>query len=342
MTFRTREAARVYRLRTELFSPAACGSLGRDQHHFDAGFEKDNIYSGFRQDALEFFKARRIKWHGAGSCDTSIVSSQVACLNSFFPFTSDPVALKGWLSKLYPDLEEVLPISSKLELPLTGGIQPYVTFEWIGEKNYLNERWGSRGQNCTSVDVMFRFRTKANKIHIVIAEWKYCERDETARYQHVSSSGTDRVATYRPHLDASSCQMSLGNVRFEDLFFNPIYQFMRQQLLASAMEREQEMDADIVSVLHIAPRANDGLLNMALCRKVASGVSTVGEVWSTIAKPGRFKSVATEDLIPLLVQSGANPAWSAYLHKRYGAIGKPHLENESGIELKPAPLLHGS
>jgi hypothetical protein len=305
-----------------LFSPAASQSLSRDHHHFDAGFEQENIYGGFRQDALDFFKARKIKWHGSGSCDASIVSSQTACLNSFFPFTSDPVALKAWLAKLYPDLEEVLPISSKLEPPLTSGGQPYVTFEWIGEKNYLNERWGSRGQNCTSVDVMFRFRNTQNKIHIVIAEWKYCESDEKAKYQHISSSGTDRVATYRPQLTASGCQVSLGNVRFEDLFFNPLYQFMRQQLLASAMEREREMDADIVSVLHIAPRANDGLLNLALAQKVALG-TTVGDVWKTIAKPGRFKSVATEDLIPLLVQSGANPVWSEYLDKRYGGIGNP-------------------
>ncbi len=318
--FRTREAARIYGLRTELFSPAACQSLCRDHHHLDAGFEEENIYNGFRQDALEFFKARKIKWHGSGSCDTSIVSSQTACLNCFFPFTDDPVALKSWLSNLYPDLAEVLPVSSELEPPLTSGRQPYVTFEWIGERNYLNERWGSRGQNCTSVDVMFRFRTVENKIHVVIAEWKYCESDEKAKYQRISSSGTDRVATYRPHLSASGCQISLGSVRFEDLFFNPIYQFMRQQLLASAMEREREMDADAVSVLHIAPRANEGLLNLALSQKVAPG-ATVGEVWSTIAKHDRFKSIVTEDLIPLLVQSGADPAWVEYVDKRYGAIG---------------------
>lgn len=320
--FRTREAARVYSLRRGLFSPAACESLCRNHQNFDAGFEAENIYKGFRQDALEFFKARKIKWHGGGSCDTSIVSSQTACLNCFFPFTDDPVALKSWLSKLYPDLEEVLPISSKGEPPILDDRQPYVTFEWIGEKNYLNERWGSRGQNCTSVDVMFRFRTRADMIHVVLAEWKYCESDKTAKYLHVSNSGTDRVATYRPHLQASDCQMSLGNLRFEDLFFNPIYQFMRQQLLASAMEREREMEADIVSVLHIAPTANDGLLNLELSQKLAPG-SNVGEVWKVIAKPGRFKFVATEDLIPLLVQSGANPAWSEYIDKRYGGIGTP-------------------
>src|SRR5579862_6986774 len=113
-TFRQREAARIFDLRERLFSPPACASLLRDEHHLGAGFEGENIYPGFRSNALEFFKARKIKWHGGASCDSSIVGSHMACLNCFFPFTSDSLALKAWLSNLYPDLEEVLPIASTL------------------------------------------------------------------------------------------------------------------------------------------------------------------------------------------------------------------------------------
>lgn len=286
MTFRSREAARIFNLRAELFSPEGCRSLLQNRHRFRGGCEEENIYGGFRQDVLEFFKSRRIKWHGHGSCDISIVSSQVACQNCFFQFVDDPVALRSWLSTLYPDLAEVLPINSRVEPPLRHGGSPFVIFEWIGERNYLDEpRWGGRGQNCTSADAIFRFRHADDKIHIVLAEWKYCENDQRADYQHISDNGTDRVAIYRPHLDASGCQISLGDVRFENFFFNPLYQFARQQLLASAMEREREMDANVVSVLHIAPRANDGLLNLTLSKSVAPG-TTVGEVWSSIAKPG--------------------------------------------------------
>jgi hypothetical protein len=319
MTFRQREAARSFDLREHLFTPAACTSLLADHHHLGAGFENENVYPGFRPNVLKFFKARKIKWHGGVSCDSSIVSSQVACLNCFFPFTTDPLALKACLSRLYPDLDDVLPIASTLEPSLPDSRQPFLTFEWIGERNYLNERWGSRGQNCTSVDVMFRFRTTSGKVHIVLAEWKYCERDEQAKHQHVSDRGTDRVATYRPQLALDGCQLALCKTQFEDLFFLPLDQLMRLQLLASAMEREHEMDADIVSVLHIAPRANDGLMNRALSCKVAPG-TTVGDVWGTVAAPDRFKAVATEDLIPLLVASGADPAWTSYVGKRYGAM----------------------
>jgi hypothetical protein len=86
--------------------------------------------------------------------------------------------------------------------------------------------------------------------------------------------------------------------------------------------------------LHIAPRASDGLLNLGLSEKVAPGASTVGDVWRTIAKPGRFQSLATEDLVPLLVQSGADPAWSEYIGKRYGAIGTPIWDADPATSIK--------
>jgi hypothetical protein len=318
MAFRNTEAARIFNLRDQLFSTNACQSLLQDEHRFRAGFEQENIYDGFRQEALAFFKRRKIKWHGGRSCDISIVSSQIACLNCFFQFASDPVALKCWLSQLYPDLQEVLPISSAIEPSLPDRTRPFVTFEWIGERNYLNERGQVRGQNRTSVDVMFRFRTNDQRIHIVLAEWKYCEAYKTSKYRPISDSGTDRFALYRPQLDATGCQLSLGSVPFEKLFFDPIYQLMRLQLLASAMERGREMDADVVSVLHISPRASGAVLNLELSRQIAPSASTVGEVWRSVAVPYRFKSIATEDLISMLIQSGANSAWTKYISKRYG------------------------
>ena len=50
----------------------------------------------------------------------------------------------------------------------------------------------------------------------------------------------------------------------ENLFFEPFYQMMRLQFLAAAMEKPVpgenggEMNADIVSVLHISPFENIG------------------------------------------------------------------------------------
>jgi hypothetical protein len=138
-------------------------------------------------------------------------------------------------------------------------------------------------------------------------------------YMRRSRRGTDRVGIYSPELDLPGTQIVLGAVRFEDLFFEPIDQIMRLQLLASAMEPHREMAADVVSVLHIAPRSNEGMLNKALSAHIAPG-STIGEVWEAVAAEGKFKTVATEDLVPLLCQSGADKAWADYIQMRYATM----------------------
>lgn len=321
MAFREQETIRVFHLREELFSPPACKSLLEDEIHLGPGYESENIHASIRDAALTFFKDRCIQWHGDASCDSSIVSSQVSCLNCLFPFARDASALTRSMSALYPDLREVLPISSQREPRLENGDHPFITFEWVGERNYLGERvWGTRGAKCTNVDVIFRFRNSQGKIHLVLGEWKYCESYSHKKdYIRKSRKGTDRVAIYRPQYELPDCQLTLGTVNFEDLFFEPLDQLMRLQLLASAMEREHEMGADIVSVLHIAPRANDALLNPALSSKVGSG-KTVGDIWATVAKRGRFQSVTTEQLIPLLAASRVDQEWAAYISRRYSFV----------------------
>jgi len=82
MTFRQREAQRVFKIRQHLFSAEASESLLKDREHLGPGFEKENLFSGFRQEALDFFADREIKWHGPqGLVDASIVASQVSCVN---------------------------------------------------------------------------------------------------------------------------------------------------------------------------------------------------------------------------------------------------------------------
>lgn len=242
MAFRQREAARIFGIRNELFSPEACESLLSDKNHLGPGYDTENLHSSVREAALAFFNVRNIQWHGGASCDSSVVSSQIACLNCFFPFTNDALALKAWLTALYPDLKEILPITSTLEPTSENGRQPFLTFEWIGERSYLKERgWGKRGANCTNVDVMFRFLNSTGKVHVVLVEWKYCESYSGRKhYIHKSRRGTDRVAIYQPCYELAGCQITLGGVSFEDLFFEPLDQMMRLQLLASAMEREHE------------------------------------------------------------------------------------------------------
>jgi hypothetical protein len=61
------------------------------------------------------------------------------------------------------------------------------------------------------------------------------------------------------------------------------------------------------------------MLNKALSARIAPG-STIGEVWNAVAAAGRFRTAATEDLIPLMSQSGADKEWAEYIQMRYGAM----------------------
>jgi len=100
------------------------------------------------------------------------------------------------------------------ELRLTGRIDhifckfdPFVTFEWIGLKNYLKEPGKrQRGKWVTNVDVLFRFRQNDNRIHLVLVEWKYTESYQKAKVNQFSRSGTDRLEIYGPLLTRTSAK----------------------------------------------------------------------------------------------------------------------------------------
>lgn len=291
--------------------------------HLGPGFEHENPFNGFRQDAMDFFAGREIKWHGPkGRLDASIVSSQVSCVNCMFPFVHASGHLAAWLKTIYPDLAEVLTINARTEPVLKSGNQPFLSFEWIGERRYLKERGGKRGAFQTNADVVCRFRQSDGKIHVVLTEWKYCESDLHPEELRISRNGTNRVRIYEGELGKPGCQVRLGTVPFERLFRLPIYQLMRLQLLASSMEREHEMGADIVSVLHIAPRSNTDLIDPALAAELAPGAQcSVPDVWSRFVVPGRFHHIALEDLVPLPVANAPESEWADYITSRYGGIG---------------------
>ena len=147
-------------------------------------------------------------------------------------------------------------------LPVEDG--QYVTFEWIGHENYLGEkvpRTGkrTRGANCTSADAAVLFERTDGTRQIVLIEWKYTESYGGAPLK-IAKSGTDRTAIYQPLFDREDCPLDKKLVpAFEALFFEPFYQFMRQQFLAHEMEQAKEFGASTVSVLHIAPDAQHGL-----------------------------------------------------------------------------------
>jgi len=200
----------------------------------------------------------------------------------------------------------------------------YVSFEWIGQKNYLGERMAqngkrTRGANCTSADAVVLFERTDGKREMVLIEWKYTE-SYGGNSLKIAKSGTDRTEIYK-HLFLNDDSLLDKDLlpSFDALFYEPFYQFMRQQYLAHEMEKAQEMGADIVSVMHIAPAHNRDFQKITSPELVRLGETAIN-VWKRLVKPDkRFISVSAESLFGnlLLEQYPEIRTWIEYIRERY-------------------------
>jgi hypothetical protein len=323
MGYREDEKKRYARIKPGIFRVEACrpGSYKKKPREFclGDGCEAENLLPQVREDALAYFADRKIRWHdGArGRPSNHLCCSQSAAVNAWFIFGAAPTALAAALRSLGWPVAEVLPFT------LDGG--RYVAFEWIGTRNYMGEtRLGrvvkdgarSRGKGFTSADFAMRFRREDGRIEIVLGEWKYTERYPKGADMRFSDSGTDRAAIYGPHVHGS--QLRLGHLPVTALMFDPFDQLLRLQLLASAMEREREMEADIVSVLYLAPRANLDFTRRITAPALSGRGDTVHVVWASLVEPERFRGIDIEALVPILRMHAPDPTWASGMHARYG------------------------
>jgi len=278
----------------------------------------ENLYSGIRQEAITYFQTHNIRWHD-GSRDNpsnNLCSSQVCCVNFLFPFMEQPVALAALLRPLFPLLYKMLP----LERP-----GQHVDFEWIGKRNYLHERTWTRGVHTTSADAVVKFLRTDGKRQITLIEWKYAE-SYSSQSVRFSKRGTDRMAIYAPFYTHDDCPLDKHLMpHFEALFYDPFDQLMRQQFLANEMEKDHELDADIVSVLHIAPAVNKDFQKITSPDLKPLG-SSVSEIWSKlVGQPDRFQSVSTESLFTQsggALKNSSLQGWWEYITDRYAWLTK--------------------
>ncbi len=285
---------------------------------FPLKHQDENLYSAIRTDALAFFKRKNISWHSLGR--RHLLSSQAYCINFLFPFAKNPDALKALMQHVFKDIVEVLPIEDKM----------YVTFEWNGNKDYLNEHGAEkqRGEMATFPDAAFKFRDTNANVHIVLIEWKYTEK-YAVENKAEGNSGKRRLDTYRDFIEDQDCPLDLTafganpDQQMKALFYEPFYQLMREQLLAREMETDSNADAQIVSVLHICPKDN-----RAYREKVTSPIlaamfpgKDVVAIWEKLVKtPIRFASTDPETLFqhfPADRFGRDMKSWAAYMAERY-------------------------
>ena len=320
-------------MKSKLFSAEACepGRYGRGRYDFCLRNDRalENLHASIRDEALQYFRERKIPWHGGskGRPSNHLCCSQSFCVNFWFPFRDAPGPLTVVLRGLGYDVAEMLPF--ELDRTSPNDSHGYMAFEWIGERNYLKEVRGgrvakdderTRGQYFTSLDFACRFRRSDDRIQIVAGEWKYTENYTNEKNMRFSDNGTDRLKIYEPSLKAPDCQIELNGLSQEALFFDPFDQLMRQQLLCSAMEREHEMETDVVSLLHVAPMANRELMARVTSPGLRSVGSDIHDVWSKLVKPGHFVGVHVEDVLPLVCRHAPDPELASYMTQRYGEM----------------------
>ena len=336
MTFRDTEKARYKSIKNELFSKEACepGIYRGKKRIFCLadGYCCENLDAGIRDEAIAYFRERRIPWHdgqldrqghGRGLPSNHLCSSQVACVNTLWPLVHDAELLKRVFQPFLPDMNAPLPFEADRLSP--DSKSSWLAFEWIGTRNYLGEKsWGTRGANATSADFAFRFQRNDGRVQLVLGEWKYTE-------QYGKKPMTPEAVNktrHRTYYDAfQRWRQLVPQIPDYHVFFaEPFYQLMRQTLLAQEMERSAvegsaEMEAEVVSVLHIAPKANREFSdNLAAAPSMASLGATVCTAWSCLAPSGRFQSIASEDLYAAIHEAAPENLrqWRDWLHRRYG------------------------
>ncbi len=280
---------------------------------------EQNLAPDSRDTALAHFKKLEIKWHDGhnGKPSNHLCDSQVCCVNFLFPFADQPTALARVFQPVFPELDHMLPVEDGL----------FVSFEWIGQRNYLGEKISrngqrTRGANFTSADSIVMFQRRDRKRQVVLIEWKYTE-SYGGSFLKFSNSGTDRTGIYRHLFDGEDCPIRKDVLPcFDALFYEPFYQFMRQQFLAWEMEKARELGADIVSLLHIAPAHNSDFRRVTSPCLRCLGESAI-DVWAKLVKPiGRFMSVSSEQLFGSLSaqQLPEMRNWLAYITARYAWV----------------------
>lgn len=253
-----------------------------------------NLLPDARAAGLDTFKRLDIAWHAGirNGPSNHLLDSQVQCVNALAPHARDPAALR-WL------FGEVLPIAEVLPIEL----DEYVTFEWIGQSDHLDEAQGmarKRGSRATSADSAIRYRSTDGSVEVGLIEWKYREDYSSPLSAPYAGLTEDRMRHRQSLWDDAVCPLRHEAIAYGQLFVEPRYQLFRLQSLAARMERAGELGAQRVRLVVAASRRNQ-----ALAPELAR--------WpGLLHQPDRFGVVDTDRLL------ASDAPSSAHYRHRYG------------------------
>jgi len=248
-----------------------------------AEFASLSLLPEVRGPAIALFHELGIPWHPDGKGPSNhLLSSQVQCVNALGQMVAEPQRITRTFCELLGTAE-----------PLQ--IEPgrFLTFEYIGDRDYFNEGEGmprTRGSQCTSVDAAFLHRNTEGIVELILLEWKYTESYRPLKPD--PKKNETRRRRYEAALTAPDSPVRSDLLDFVDLLDEPLYQLVRQQLLAHELEKDRALGADRVRVVHVLPKANIAY-QQSLHRESQRALgSTVSEVWAKLLRSSdRFVAV---------------------------------------------------
>ena len=270
-------------------------------------FSEFSLLPEVRETALGLFAKLGISWHAgtAGKPSNHLLSSQVQCVNALGQMMSAPDRLIKAFGPIVGPMQTVEQIESGR----------YLTFEYIGPKDYFHEAPNGqriRGAQCTSVDAAFAFKNAKGERELALVEWKYTERYSSHK-AHIASDEVRRTR-YEPRLLAAAGPVRSDLLNFAHLLDEPLYQLVRQQLLAHAIETDPDIGFSRVRVLHVLPSANTAYQRSLRRAEQKALGATVSEVWTKLQLlPGRFRSIDSSIFLDPEITS------AEYVH-RYGLM----------------------
>jgi len=293
------------------------------EHILPARLWTQNLWSGIRQAAVNYFSHEKIKWHDQRD---NLLSSQILCVNIFFPLRNHLPLVNGFLKKFYPSLAKVTDID----------------FEYIGprNRNYLKEP-GGRGYNRTSADVAITWEDIEGKNNLLLVEFKFTEpnfgecsksenpdRDRCNHGEVVISS--PQTECYRSEVGRPYWEMVLspqGPFIREMLnrtqycpFRYDFYQLMRNQLLAKCIAEDKDSGFHVAEFAVCYDDRNETLLNLS--HPIDSDSNPLTSWKSFLKNPSSFKHFTIQQLLKHIDHTDNLPSelkqWRAYLNTRYG------------------------
>lgn len=221
----------------------------------------NNLFEGFRDNALSYVKENRIKWHSQWG---NMKSSQVACFNHLFGIRNCQKLILEMLNTAQniTTFQRVLPIPYEAD-------ETYIAFEVVSKGDWLGEGSSTRGAKCTSIDAFILSEDFEAKRWLIPIEWKYTEpyarKDKSIEGKgqegvEGSYKGKTRLNLYSHLIEQSKFLHSVREYEGSIYYQEPFYQLMRQTLWAEQIMNksicEEELSAQRMMHFYIVPEEN--------------------------------------------------------------------------------------